>query len=355
MNVMTQHACRLNSDEAVCQEQERGFEAIAQLIENAHELVICAHTSPDGDALGSGLALAEIIRRKWPKVSVTNLLADDAEIPRIYRFLPGADAFVRPSDYTLVPDLFILVDLSVKPRLSHAEAVCDRARHVAILDHHPCEKPFGDARVIRAGAAATGVIISEFAEFIGVDITPDIADCLYCAITTDTGRFQYQNADSEAFNVASHLVEAGASPARVSLNVYQSFRLQYLHLEALVLGRIVTFSKGRIAYSYATANDFERTGADLDESDGLIDDVRSVEGSEIALFLKEVPGGKVRGNLRSKGEIDVSSVARELGGGGHKAAAGFSFTGDIDQALSRVLPLLTAFYEDMGEPEVEIS
>ena len=106
------------------------------------------------------------------------------------------------------------------------------------------------------------------------------------------------------------------------------------------MGRIKTFEDGRIAYSYATQNDLERTGADLDESDGLIDVVRSVEGSEIALFLKKIPNGQVRGNLRSKGEHDVSVVANLMGGGGHKAAAGFTFDGDIDEALATVLPLL---------------
>lgn len=327
-------------------EQGERFDDIASLIRAADTIAICAHTSPDGDALGSGLGLAAIIRQLWPSKTVTNLLADDAPVPRIYRFLPGANTFVPATSYRIDPDLFIAVDLSTASRLNDGEAVLARSRMSAVMDHHPCDVPFGDTNIVRSGAAATGVIITEFALHFGAHITPEIAECLYCAITTDTGRFQYQNADGEAFEVASLLVDAGASPSNVSLNVYQSFRIQYLHLESLVLGRIVTFSKGRIAYSYATQNDFDRTGADLDESDGLIDAVRSVEGSEVALFLKEVPGGKVRGNLRSKGAEDVSSVAAALGGGGHKAAAGFTVVGDIDQALSACLPLLKALFGD---------
>ncbi|MGN0055099.1 MAG: bifunctional oligoribonuclease/PAP phosphatase NrnA [Atopobiaceae bacterium] len=333
------------ADGAAAKQNER-FDDIASLIQATDTIAICAHTSPDGDALGSGLALAAIIRQLWPHKQVTNLLADDAPIPRIYRFLPGVDDFVPAAKYTQDPDLFIAVDLSVASRLNDAQAVLARSRMSAVMDHHPCQQPFGDSNIVRPGAAATGVIVTEFAQHLGAHITPDIAECLYCAITTDTGRFQYQNADGEAFEVASLLVDAGASPSNVSLHVYQSFRIQYLHLEALVMGRIVTFSKGRIAYSYATQNDFERTGAHLDESEGLIDDVRSVEGSEVALFLKEVPGGKVRGNLRSKGEKDVSAVAEALGGGGHRAAAGFTVVGDIDQALSASLPLLKALFGD---------
>lgn len=329
-------------DEQVFAEQREKFGKISSLIEEAREIVVCAHTDPDGDALGSGLALAQIISQHWRGKHVTNLLADDAPVPRLYRFLDGAGGFVHASDYTGTPDLFIVVDLSVAPRLNKAQAVLERSRHVAIMDHHPCTMPFGDVSLIRPDAAAAGVIIAEFGLFLGAHFTPQIANCLFCAIVTDTGRFQYQNADSEAFECASMLVDAGASPSMISLNVYQSFRLAYLHLESVVMGRIVTFDHGRIAYSYATRNDLERTGARPDECDGLIDIVRSVEGSEVALFLKELPDGKVRGNLRSKGNHDISGVARSLGGGGHRAAAGFTSDDGIDATLAFVLPQLQA-------------
>lgn len=331
-----------SGDEQLFAEQREKFGRIARLIDEATEIVICAHTDPDGDALGSGLALEQIISQHWEGKHVTSLLADDAPVPRLYRFLPGADCFVRASDYAGTPDLFIVVDLSVSPRLNRAQAVLERSAHVAIMDHHPCTAPFGDVALIRPDAAATGVIIAEFGLFLGAHITPEIANCLFCAIVTDTGRFQYQNADSEAFECASMLVDAGASPSMISLNVYQSFRLAYLHLESVVMGRIVTFDHGRIAYSYATRNDLERTGARPDECDGLIDVVRSVEGSEVALFLKELPDGRVRGNLRSKGKHDISGVARLLGGGGHKAAAGFTSEDGIDATLATVLPQLQA-------------
>lgn len=329
-------------DELVFAQQRENFKQIALLIDEAQTISICAHTDPDGDALGSGLALAQIIRQRWNDKHVTNLLADDADVPRLYQFLPDADTFVRASAYQGTPDLFISVDLPAASRLNHAQAVLERSHKVAVFDHHPSNDPFGTVAVVRPDAAATGVIMAEFALFLGIYITSDIANCLFCAIATDTGRFQYQNADSEAFECASMLVDAGASPSLISLNVYQSFRLAYLHLESLVMGRIVTFDKGRIAYSYATHDDLERTGAYPDECDGLVDIVRSVEGSQIALFLKETADGHVRGNLRSKGDWDISLVAREMGGGGHKVAAGFSVCTGIDDALSAVLPKLQA-------------
>ncbi len=328
-----------------CDPQERtrqteGFEQVARILEGARSVVVCAHTSPDGDALGSQLALAEIIRTRWPGATVHTLLADNRPAPHIYGFLPGFDGLVTPDGFDLDVDVFVAVDLSDPKRLNEARAVCERAHRVAVMDHHPPLEGFGDATVVRTGAAAAGVIICEFALHLGIDITQTMAQNLMCAIVTDTGRFQYQNTDAESFEVASLLVSKGASPAEISLNVYESFGLRFLHLKSLVLGRITTFAGGRIAYSYATRSDFERTGANLDESDGLIDAVRSVEGSEVALFLKAVPGGKVRGNLRSKGSLDVSRVAKLMGGGGHRAAAGFTFEGSVDEALVNVLPPL---------------
>ena len=324
--------------------QKASFDEITGLIEEASTIAVCAHTSPDGDALGSELALIELIETRWPNKAVTGLLADDDVVPRIYQFLPGADRLVRAGEYGADPDLFICVDLSQPSRLAEAQPVLERSRHSAVIDHHPSAERFWDAGVVRPDAAAAGVIVAEYALHVAGALTPTMAQSLLCALMTDTGRFQYQNANGEAFRVASALVDAGASPSEVALRVYQSDRLGYLHLSATVMGRITTFEQGKIAYSYATSADFAATGVPVAECDGLVDLVRRVDGSEVALFLKEVPGGKVRGNLRAKSDRDISVVAREMGGGGHPAAAGFTVEGDIDQALSVVLPKLRALY-----------
>ena len=324
--------------------QVASFDEVTRLLEDASTIAVCAHTSPDGDALGSELALIELIETRWPNKTVVGLLADDDVVPRIYQFLPGADRLVRAASYEGSPDVFFCVDLSQPGRLADAEAVLARSAHAVVLDHHPSGERFWDAGVVRPEAAAAGVLVAEYALHLQGSLTPSMAQCLLCALMTDTGRFQYQNANGEAFRVASALVDAGASPSEVALRVYQSDRLGYLHLSATVMGRITTFERGKIAYSYATSADFAATGVPVAECDGLVDLVRRVDGSEIALFLKEVPGGKVRGNLRAKSDRDISCVAREMGGGGHPAAAGFTVEGDIDQALSVVLPKLRALY-----------
>lgn len=322
------------------------FDEVIALIERASSIVVCAHTSPDGDAIGSGLALASIIRRQWPLKRVTNLLADaHGEVPRIYQFLPGVKQYVTADAYKDTPDLFICVDLSSPCRLAEAEAILVRSSTKAVFDHHPASDSFWDAGLVRTSAAAAGVIITEFALHLGVRLTKDEAQCLFCALVTDTGRFQYQNADNEAFEIAGLLVEAGASPAEVALHVYQSDRLAYMHLAAKVMGRIRTFGGGRVAYSYVTTADFASSGVPVSEMDGLVDIVRCVDGAEVALFLKEVKSGVVRGNLRSKSDLDISGIARAMGGGGHKAAAGFTVEGTVDEAFSAIEPKIVALLE----------
>ncbi|MBQ9059244.1 MAG: bifunctional oligoribonuclease/PAP phosphatase NrnA [Atopobiaceae bacterium] len=320
--------------------QELLFERMLPFIEQAQSIAICAHTDPDGDALGSGLAMGMLIKDRWPEKQISNLLADDAPVPRVLRFLPGADRLIPACNYTESPELFIAVDLPSPSRMRDGEEVMKRAAHVIVFDHHPTDTPFGDVMLTRTEAAATGVLITEFAEHLGFEITPAIATCLYCAVATDTGRFQFQNSDVEAFEVASRLVAAGARPDEIAYHVYQSDRIEYLHLEAIVMGRILTTEQGRIAYSFVRLADLEATGAQSEECDGLIDVVRSVAGSEVCLVLKERPDGSVRANLRSKGKLDVSGVAREFGGGGHKAAAGFTRESTIEEILTELLPRL---------------
>ena len=201
---------------------------------------------------------------------------------------------------------------------------------------------FGDASVRVTSAAATAVLVEELINVAGWPLTPDVAMCLFTGIVTDTGRFQYQNANPSAFACASRLVDAGAQPARVALEVYQSQRIEYLRLESIVMGRIETRSEGRVAFSFAYAEDLATCGVKPAECDGLIDLVRQVSGTELCLFLRETETGTVRGNLRSKGTTDISGVAAEFGGGGHAAAAGFTFHGTVEEALAAALPKLEA-------------
>lgn len=232
------------------------------------------------------------------------------------------------------------MDVPTIERLGDAAAIAMRSEYVVTIDHHPARSEFGDVVVRRPEAAACAVIIDDFLIFAGYPVDPDVANCLLTGLVTDTGRFQYQNANCEAFTCASRLVHAGADPALVALRVYQSQRLEYLHLESVVMGRIEAAAEGRITYSYALASDLAKHGVSPDECDGLVDVVRSIDGSIVCLFLREVGEGEIRGNLRSKCSLDVSQIAARHDGGGHAAAAGFTFYGTVEEALDALLPEL---------------
>ena len=224
------------------------FSRIAELIDGSHTIAISGHTSPDGDALGSVLGLGLALRSRYPEKEIAFLLADDAPVPRIYRFLAGADELKSAVSYAVDPDLFIAVDCPVLDRLADAAEVAQRAHHVVAFDHHPCRHEFAEVVARHVKCAATAVLIDKFLAFCGIAVDPGMA------------RFQYQNADPVAFAVAAHLVSCGADPAKISLEVYQSQRIEYLRLESLVMGRIKTVADGRVAYSYARVEDRARGG-----------------------------------------------------------------------------------------------
>lgn len=321
-------------------EPEPEYKPILDLIEEAQTIAISGHTSPDGDALGSTLGLGLSLRARFPKKDIAMLIADDAPVPRVYRFMKGADEIVPASSYAKDPDLFISVDVPTLERLNNSAEVAKRAKHLVCFDHHPAREEFAEISIRRVEAAACAMIIDDFLCGVGIKAMDDIATCMLCGLVTDTGRFQYQNADAAAFHAGSKLVAHGADPAKVALEVYQSQRIEYLHLESIVMGRIQSVANGRVAYSFATQDDLAQCGVSQDECDGLVDIVRQVDGVEVCLFLKECDCGKVRGNLRSKGALDVSEIASHFGGGGHRAAAGFTYEGTIRETLGAALPML---------------
>ncbi len=322
------------------------FGRIAALIGSASTVAVSGHTDPDGDALGSVLALTGIIEARWPHVSVQPLLANDRPVVASYRFLPGVERFVPARRYHGTPDLFISVDTPMPERLRDSEAVFRRARSSAAFDHHPTMEPFAQANYLRASAASVGDVIYDFMVYLGVEPTPAIATCILTAILTDTGRFQYQNTDAHALRAAAAMVEAGASPAEISESVYMSDSMAALKLREIALGRLAADPAGTVAYSYVTQEDLKRVGATAEDCDGLIDVPRCLRGVSACLLLREQKDGTIRGNVRSKVPwVDVSAVAAQFGGGGHRAAAGLTFRGSMDQALVEIVGALVARVE----------
>ena len=313
-----------------------------ELLDGAHSIAICGHVNPDGDCLGSVLALTLGLRSLG--YEVTPLLAT-REQPKLYDFLECYADFVPACEYHARPDVFILVDVPSVSRSGDGEYVFKRAKRTLVIDHHQGDASFADIGYVDSSAAAAGMLVWDFLEQAGVEMTPQIATCCYTALVTDTGRFQFQNADSRALMAAADMAAAGAIPSEVARYVYQRRSWAALQLESLVVRRLELLFDGRLALSWACESDFEELGASKEDGDSLIDAIRQLDGVEIAVMLRE-QGPIVRGSIRSKTDRDVAAIAAKMNGGGHKAAAGFTIHGKLPEARAIVEELVAASFAE---------
>jgi phosphoesterase RecJ-like protein len=306
------------------------------VLRSARSVVIAGHVDPDGDAIGSILGLAAAL--DFAGVTTTAVLANGRGCPVTYAFLPGADRFVSVEGVP-VPDVFVALDSPVLERLGDAEPLARSAATLIAIDHHPDAALDCDICLVDSQAAATGALVWELVPHLGVSPTPEIATCLYAALLSDTGRFSYSNTTPDALRAAAEMIEAGADPHAVYAAIYESRSQAAQGLVARTLERATFTNAGRVAYSWIDVADFAQTGARPEEAENLIDQLRPLGGVAVVFFAK-IDGPVVRVSLRAKEDIDVGSIARVFGGGGHRAAAGFTYTGGFDALLDELLPTL---------------
>ena len=313
------------------------FHHVAVALRRASSVVVCAHVRPDGDAIGSVLGLTLALRENG--IAAVPTLADAEEPPATYDFLPGFGLYV-PADELAPPDLFIALDTPVISRLGEAAQLAESAKTLVVLDHHPDCCDYGSVKVADTAAAATAQIVWRLCATFDRAPSRDVAQCCYVGMITDTGRFSYDNTSAAALRDAAAMLDTGADAAEVSRLVYQSRSASSLALEALVMSRLVTVNHGRVAISWVGDEDFVQTGAMRAESESLPDAIRVLGGIDAAVLLGQ-RSAEIRVNLRSKTGADVGTIARAFGGGGHRAASGFTWDGtDRDELLARLLPLL---------------
>ena len=310
------------------------LEAVAEAIRSHERFAVTTHENPDGDALGSLLAM-HLALRELGKDSVMVL---DQPMPSEYSFMSLGEVQQHwPDD--LPERVLVAVDCAQETRIPGTPPL-ELAPLVVNVDHHHDNTRFGHANLIVADASSTGEILRDVFAALGVSLTPDLAEALYIALVTDTGRFQYSNTTPKALRLAAELVEAGANVHRVFQGVYESVEFGKLKLLARVLERAQVYEGGRIVVSYLVRDDFVEVGAVEHYAEGLIDYLRAVEGSELVVFIREPPqseGPRHRISLRSSlDEVDVSSIARLSGGGGHRQAAGFSSELSVDEITAFV-------------------
>jgi bifunctional oligoribonuclease and PAP phosphatase NrnA len=318
------------------------MQAVAAALRSHQRFVVTSHESPDGDALGSLLAM-HLALQQLGKDSVM-ALTGTAPLPAEYGFLDLPGRGLRrqvPDDHA--DRVVVAVDCAQETRVTDAGLL--DAAFVVNVDHHHDNTRFGDVDLVVAHASSTGEILADVLAELDVTITPDIAEALYTAVVTDTGRFQYANTTPKALRLAADLVEAGADAHKVFQVVYESMELAKLKLLARALERAEVHAGGRVVVSHLLRRDFSDVGAAEPYSEGIIDYLRAVEGAELAALIREQPEGAPHAckvSLRSSvDEIDVSAIARKSNGGGHPQAAGFSSDESIDVITTFVVSEFT--------------
>jgi len=306
--------------------------AVVDAIRRHDRFLITTHENPDGDALGSLLAFSLALDHLGKDTIM--FLASQAPLPGEYGFLALDDLrHAVPED--VGERILVALDCANESRLGPDPETLVSARLVLNVDHHHDNSRFGDVNLVVADASSTGEVLRDLFRELGVPITPEIAEPLYTALVTDTGRFQYANTTPKALRLAAELVEAGADVHRVFQGVYESVQFAKLKLLARALERAQVYEGGRIVVSYLLRDDFAAVGAAEPYSEGIIDYLRAVEGADMAVLIREPPrsdGPTRRVSLRSSvDELDVSAIARKSSGGGHRQAAGFSSEETIDQ------------------------
>jgi phosphoesterase RecJ-like protein len=311
------------------------IERIVNEIAAAGSVLLTAHESPDGDAVGSALAMACVLKRLGKDVTI--YFCDP--LPELYAFLPLADEAV-----TAIPprhfDLCIVLDVG-EFRRAGAELVNFKGigKYINIDHHLECDR-FGHVNLIDPAACATGALVHRIIKSGGYGIDYETALCIYTAVITDTGSFRYSNANPEAFTIAAEMVAHGVKTWTVAEKLYESQPQKRLELLALALATLSVLPGGEIASISVTLDMYERTGTTAELTDGFVNYPRSIRGVEVALFFREVNPGLVKVGFRSKGKVDVSALAAVFGGGGHHNAAGCTITGSLDEVREMVFTRL---------------
>jgi len=301
------------------------LEAVVEALRSGERFLVVTHENPDGDALGSMLGMTLGLRSLGKDVVM--YLTGDGPLPGEFGFLPLAEV-VREPPADVEDRVLLAVDCANERRVGPDSSAVRRAKLVIDVDHHHDNNRFGSVNFIVADASSTAEIVRDLLAELDVSLSPDIAEALYVGLVTDTGRFQYANTSPKALRLAAELVEAGADVHGIFQHVYETVQFAKLKLLARALERAQLYEGGRLLVSYLERGDFAAVGAVEPYSEGIIDYLRQAEGAELVALIREPPtdGGPThRISLRSsKDEVDVSAIARQMGGGGHRQAAGFS-------------------------------
>ena len=301
---------------------------VLQHIEQRNRFLLTSHARPDGDAIGSALACAQILRQLGKQAEV--VLHDP--VPRIYQVLPFAERVIQADKINGNYEAAILLecDSVQRTRLEGLE------RHFLInIDHHTSGRQFAHVNWIDPRATATAEMVYRLAREARVKISPEIATCLYTALMTDTGSFMFKGTSEQTFALARELVLAGADPAQCARNIYFAHSTAKMRLLGAALCNL--HREGPLAWIWVTREQMQRSQAKEEDCEGIVNYPLSIQDVEVAAFFREMPDGRYRVSLRSKGKLNVADIAERFGGGGHECASGCAIDGPLSIAVARIL------------------
>ena len=303
---------------------------IIDIIDRHKSFTISSHLNPDGDSLGSQLALGFALRKLGKEVRLIN----HDPVPKLYQRLPGVSEIEVRDELFPLPEVAFFIECGYQERTGFPPF---SGPIVVSIDHHEKGGDFGDISWIEPTSSSVGEMIYQLVVELGIPLSYEIAYNLYTAIFTDTGSFQFTNTSARTFEVCSSLVRAGVNPAKVAEDIYYHNSPGKIRLLGRVLYRMGEENNGEIAWIYLLRREIDEMGLSPDEGDGFVNFPLSLEGVKVAIFFKEVDKALFRISLRSRGEVDVVRIADSFGGGGHKKAAGCYLKGELDEVITRVV------------------
>ena len=295
----------------------------ATVLGSAPEVALACHLDPDADALGSMLGLSAFLRARGT-ATVCSFPNEPLKLPRWASFLPGYDDLVEVADYPDAPAVMVTCDCASFDRLGPLGAAASNATEVIWIDHHRSNDGLGTIPLIDPAASSTCEMVFRLIGEMGGEMPDATAACLYAGLVTDTGRFQYEATTPETLRVAAALREHPFDHARMVQALYEDNRREYLRVEAVALARATVDTEVDLVWTYLTQADLADAGVGPEETDDLIDLIRTVRDVDVAAVLKQRPDGRFKVSTRSRGEHDLAAIAAAFGGGGHRLAAGYT-------------------------------
>ena len=306
------------------------LDEILKEIKIANDIVILTHNNPDGDAIGSSLAVYTALKNVGKNVEIII-----PELPRIFNFLPNAEDIKKEGSKEIY-DLAISLDCATLKLLNGWSNYFEDAKFRVVVDHHSTNAMYGDLNYVDLSAPACSQVLYSLFNYYNVDITPEIGTCLMTGIITDTGGFQYSGVSRETFEIAADLLDSGVNISKIYKKVFSTHTKGNFALRKIALDRMELLEDGRISFTYITREDEEKVNAETGDYEGIVDEGRNIEGVEVAIFLHEVKDG-FKVSTRANEYVNVSDVCLMFGGGGHPRAAGATMQGTPEQIKEKLV------------------